>query len=207
MSCRPRSLTRLVLILSLPVLLLAGGEAHAHRLNAECFVRSGWRIQVEAWFETGEPPRGARVRVYLADGELLTEGKLDKQGIFIFTFTQAEPLRVVVSAGGGHRKEVTIAADALAKYAIPTCVACLTPQPSPFLIGPLLLPVTLSSDRIIANEGSLKQLHLAEDHEPLADRSGSFPITGVVAGLVILLTVAGFFAWRSRTSRRSDTGG
>jgi hypothetical protein len=152
-------------MLSLAVLLAATGAVHAHRLDAQCFVRPGRRVQVEGWFDNGATPRAAHVQVFRADDELITEGKLDERGVFIFTYTEVEPLRVVVSADGGHRKVVTIPAADLEDS----------------------MPATVEADL-----------------EPLADHRGSFPLTGVLLGLGILLAVAGIFAWRTRVSGRPE---
>jgi nickel transport protein len=92
----------------LGVLLATPGTAGAHRLEAEATVRSFGTVEVEAWFETGDTPKAAQVQVFRADGRLLTEGKIDDQGRFTFTYTDPEPLRVVVNAGIGHRAEVRI---------------------------------------------------------------------------------------------------
>lgn len=77
-------------LLALMALAASAGRANAHRLDAQCFVRPGWQVQVESWYETGEPPRGARVEVFRADGQLLTAGKLDMNGVFGFSFVGAE---------------------------------------------------------------------------------------------------------------------
>jgi hypothetical protein len=72
------------------------------------------RVQIESWFDlTGDSPKGARVRVFRPDQSLLTEGKLDENGVFIFRYDRVEPLKVVVSAGDGHRAELTIPASKL----------------------------------------------------------------------------------------------
>jgi hypothetical protein len=102
-----------VLFVSLLGLLLSAGPAYAHRLDAEVFLRPDRQVQVESWFSNGEKPTGAKVQVLKANGQLLTEGQLDDRGVFVFNLEEVEPFRVVVSAGAGHRKEVSISAQAL----------------------------------------------------------------------------------------------
>jgi nickel transport protein len=100
--------------LSLLVGLWLAGRAPAHNLEGEYRVLPGGKVQIESWYDiTGDSPVGAEVKVFWADGQVLTEGRLDERGLFVFAFPQAEPLKVVISAGGGHRKELTIPAEAL----------------------------------------------------------------------------------------------
>ncbi|HZU34263.1 MAG TPA: hypothetical protein VFA18_00055 [Gemmataceae bacterium] len=83
--------------------------AHAHRLVADYSVLSGRRVQVESWFDpTGNNARAAKVQVLRADGTVLAAGTMSDQGVFVFAYDRAEPLKVVVSAGKGHRAEVQI---------------------------------------------------------------------------------------------------
>jgi hypothetical protein len=84
-------------------------------------VLPGRKVQVESWFETGDSPKGAKVRVERADGSLLfpEPGELDEKGIYVFPYEKAEKLKVVVSAGAGHRKVITLSAAELANPGAP----------------------------------------------------------------------------------------
>lgn len=115
------SVANAALLLSVLACLVLAGPAHAHRLLAEYHVLPGRRVQIESWFDlTGDSPPGARIQVFRADGALLTEGKLDDKGLFVFSYTSAEPLKVVVAAGAGHSKVLHIAeADLTAAEADP----------------------------------------------------------------------------------------
>jgi hypothetical protein len=95
------------------LLTLAASAARAHRLNAEFRVLPGKQVRVESWFETGDSPKGAQVRVLGEDGEPIIQGGLSSQGLFLFAYDEAQPLRVVIDAGD-HRKELAIAAADLA---------------------------------------------------------------------------------------------
>jgi nickel transport protein len=95
-------------------LTLAASEARAHRLDAQAmFLPDRKKVQIESWFDNGQLARGAKVQVFREDGRLLAEGVLDQEARFVFAVHRAEPLRVVVNAGGGHRKEFDIAAEEL----------------------------------------------------------------------------------------------
>lgn len=102
------------------VLLLLLGMPHAawaHRLEGQYKVLPGGKIRVESWFDlTGDSPVGAKVRALGPMDEVLADGKLDDKGFFTFEVVRAETLRVVISAGGGHRKELLIKDSELASF-------------------------------------------------------------------------------------------
>jgi hypothetical protein len=103
------------LIAILAVLLTVTPSARAHRLDADYKVLSG-QVRIEGWFDIGdEPPAGAVVQVTHENGMTVVEGKLDEKGTFTFKFRRAENLRIVISAGAGHRKELRISAAELAR--------------------------------------------------------------------------------------------
>jgi cobalt/nickel transport system permease protein len=115
-SSRAVKLPVAVLLASLSGLAVPGA-AEAHRLEAEYRVLPDGRLQVESWFDlTGDSPQGASVKVFRTNGALVTEGELDAKGLFSFTAERTEPLRVVVSAGAGHRKELVIPKDDRARH-------------------------------------------------------------------------------------------
>ncbi len=97
------------LLLAVIGLLWAAAPAQAHRLDADYRVRKDGRVQVESWFDVGgKAPAGAKVQVFRPDGSILSEGSLDEQGVFVFAPKEAEDLKVVVSAGAGHRAEFVV---------------------------------------------------------------------------------------------------
>jgi hypothetical protein len=93
------------LFLALPAVGLLPARAQAHRLNVDLYALPNQRFQVEGWFSTSEPARGARVRVYQGDNQLLAEGKLDAEGIFQFSLDKATSLRIALLAGTDHPAE------------------------------------------------------------------------------------------------------
>jgi hypothetical protein len=100
-------------IAALIIALCFTAPAEAHRLDAQAFLLPGKKVLVESWFSSGEAAQGAEVRVYGSGTELLAEGKLDEQGAWTFSFDHAEPMRIVVFAGAGHQKELTLNASEL----------------------------------------------------------------------------------------------
>ena len=107
---RPPALLFLIL-----TMLLSVGKAQAHRLNAQAFLLPNKQVQIEGWFSTGEPAKGAKVEIRRETNESLASGRLDDQGVFIFSYAEAEPLTIVVAAGGGHRAQLSISAQELAQ--------------------------------------------------------------------------------------------
>jgi hypothetical protein len=96
------------------LLVLAGfaTPGEAHRLDAQAFLLPGKKVRVESWFSSGEAAHGATVRVFGKGNQLITEGRLDEQGGWVFSYTDQLPERIVVYAGAGHLKELTFnAAD------------------------------------------------------------------------------------------------
>jgi hypothetical protein len=140
---------RLALPLALAATLALATEARAHRLEGEYTVLPDRKVRVEAWFETGDPPQGARVRVYRADGKPLfaEPGAMDSEGVYVFRYDRAEPLKVVI-ATAGHRKELSIPASALTAAPRAAAPAADSRPPSPreheyeFPFRDLLLGVT-----------------------------------------------------------------
>jgi nickel transport protein len=152
-----------VSLLPLAVMLTIVSPASAHRLIAEFSVLPDKKIQIESWFDsTGKPPRAATVEVFRADKQLLASGQLDAQGIFVFSFDRAEPLSVVVNAGGGHRAEVEI------------------PEAS--------LMQALAAESAHGNPTD----DAASKAEPRADRSSRLTVKDIVIGVSFLLAAAAF---------------
>jgi hypothetical protein len=107
MCGRNAFLTSPALPVSMFFLLSLAGGAQAHRLDAQAFL-TGNKLQVEAWFSSGEPARGAKVEIRGAGDRLLGEGKMNEKGVFVYTLEKPEALRIVVTAGLEHRKELRI---------------------------------------------------------------------------------------------------
>jgi hypothetical protein len=152
--------------LALALALIGTGEARAHRLEADYRVLPGGRVQIESWFDlTGESPKGAKVQVFRPNGEILSEGQLDGKGLYVFSYTQVERLKIVVSAGAGHRKELDIpAADLAGKFTKPIAATALESN----LATPSSTPA------------------------PFADRSPRVSSKDVIIGIAFLLALAAF---------------
>lgn len=97
------------LAVTMLICLASSARVDAHRLEASYKVRPGQQLQVEAWFDlTGQPAREARVQVLGPGDQVVFDGRLDEKGIAVIDYPRAEPLRVIVSAGAGHVKELHV---------------------------------------------------------------------------------------------------
>ena len=65
------------------------------------------------------------MQVFGAQNQLIVEGQLNDQGILVFSYGDTNPCRVVISAGAGHSKEVSISPTALAA----PCLSSLVDSP------------------------------------------------------------------------------
>lgn len=81
-------------------------------INAHNVIIFAWvegdRIYTESKFGGGRKAKNAAVEVYDKDGNKLLEGKTDENGEFDFKIPKKSELKVVLSAGMGHRGEWTI---------------------------------------------------------------------------------------------------
>jgi hypothetical protein len=168
--------TPLIFPVLLGMMLVMADQAQAHRLNAEASVLPNRSIQIESWFSTGEAAKGARVQVFRDGGQLLTEGRLDDQGIFIFSYKEPQALKIVISAGPEHRKELSIVASELPGAGQPDLAAS---APSEGIPG---VPV------------------------PLVKRESGISIKDVILGIAFLLAAAAFWlSWRNARKLRQPS--
>jgi hypothetical protein len=121
----PGRCPRLIVLVALSWCLSWTGSARAHRLEADYQILPGGRIQIESWFDIGgDSPKEAKVRVFGAGGQTVAEGELDERGLFVFSYREAEPLRVEIVTIG-HRKELLIPGERLESAG----AAAAAPQP------------------------------------------------------------------------------
>jgi nickel transport protein len=163
MHCRYCFLNPPALPAALVLAFLLPGSALAHRLKAQAFVLPNQRVQIESWFSTGDPARGARVEVLRADHQILTSGQMNEHGVFVFDYAGSGPLTVVVRAGAGHRAEVVVTAEELGRS---------KQQPE--------------KTTTTANPNGLGE------PVPLARREADLPIKDVLIGVAFLLALAAF---------------
>ena len=151
------------MVLAVCLALVRPLPALAHGLDAQAFVLPGGLVQIEAWYTNGKPAEGARVKVFGNGVDVVAEGDMNEQGIFRFKPINAASWRIVVNAGGGHQKELSLSSRDLS-----TAPANETELDS------------TSKSR----NSSLRVL---------ADRTSRESIGNVLLGLALLLSVAAFW--------------
>jgi nickel transport protein len=82
-------------------------DASAHRVSVFAWVE-GDTVYVESKFSGGRRPIESPVEVYDSRGNRLLEGMTDQNGDFHFKVPRKTTLKVVLSAGMGHRAEWVI---------------------------------------------------------------------------------------------------
>jgi cobalt/nickel transport system permease protein len=163
------------------VLLFASNDADAHNPRADFLLLPDRQVQIDGWFDPGAAPmKGAKVQVFRPGPHLLAEGQMDDNGTFVFRFTEAEPLEVIVNAGLGHRTTLVIPREKLEQTA--------ASEPRPFGSG--------SPDRSLTVAAQVR-----EHPETWREQ-----IKNVLVGVSFLLSIAAFLlSWRTNRRLRRNS--
>lgn len=180
-STHPTISPPLVLMLAALSLLFLTKTAHAHNACADFLLLPDRHVQIDGWYDPGAAPmRGAKVQVFRPGQRLFVEGRLDDNGSFVFRFTDAEPLEVIVNGGAGHRASFVIPREKLEANA--------QDEPRPLGSG---------ADNPSPTVAAQKREHPDSWRERLKD---------ALLGINFLLSLGAFLlSWRtSRRMRRSE---
>ena len=90
------------------MLFLSQPLAYAHKISLFCWFEAG-KICGEGYFSDGSAVKNSPVQIYNLQGELLKQASTDKEGKFCLTLDKKQPLKIVLSAFGGHRAEFFLA--------------------------------------------------------------------------------------------------
>ncbi|OQY12343.1 MAG: hypothetical protein B6I31_03360 [Desulfobacteraceae bacterium 4572_19] len=77
---------------------------HAHKVTVFAWVE-GDTIYTQSKFSGGKKAINAQITVYGADDTILVKGKTDNKGLFSFPTLRNKTLKIVLSAGMGHRAQ------------------------------------------------------------------------------------------------------
>lgn len=82
--------------------------AFAHKVNLFCYFEDGF-LNGEGYYSGGRPAQNAGIEIYsLKDNELITKTATDAKGKFKIKLSDGGSVKVVMSAGQGHRCEFTV---------------------------------------------------------------------------------------------------
>ena len=107
---RKSSVTVLLLLLCLS-LLSAPAPALAHKVSVFAWF-DGKKVELEAYFASGDKARNSTVTVTDEHGRKVFEGKTDEKGLLSFVPPGKGRYHVVLVAGMGHRAETEVDVDA-----------------------------------------------------------------------------------------------
>ena len=99
----------LLLALVITTFLTLPSRVWAHKVNVFAWVE-GDMIFVEGYFPGGKKAQNSLVEVYNGAGAKLLEGRTNQKGEFSFEIPAREDLRIVLTAGMGHKNDFTIPA-------------------------------------------------------------------------------------------------
>ena len=99
-------------IFLLAVIFASVSHTSAHRVILVVYAEGG-RVFTESYFNDGKRCRDSRIEIFDSQGNKLLEGKTDNNGEFSFKPPKKTNLRIVLTAGMGHRDEYTMPAGDL----------------------------------------------------------------------------------------------
>jgi hypothetical protein len=202
-------------------LLLPGAcsSLHAHELEVGCKVLPQRRVAVEAWFDTKQPARNARVKVTRANNDVVASSRLDDKGRWLFSFRVPEQLMIVVSDGAGHRAETELLPrDLLASYQESfACAVVSGLTPEFVLVGIARLADHLEPASNAGAPQTPEKTFVPETSSTPSgvDRPAKSTLREVITGLAFLLALAAFLmslrnarrlrALEDRTQKRPES--
>ena len=108
-----RGATIVISALGIIAFLTLASQVWAHKVNVFAWVE-GDMIFVEGYFPGGKKAQNSLVEVYNGAGAKLLEGRTNQKGEFSFEIPAREDLRIVLTAGMGHKNDFTIPARSMA---------------------------------------------------------------------------------------------
>ncbi|MEA2108317.1 MAG: hypothetical protein U9P07_02695 [Pseudomonadota bacterium] len=101
---------KLIIATTMIILFSLAGSAAAHKVMIFAWV-NGNTVQTESKFSGGRKVSAGKIEVFDPQGQLILSGKTNDQGEFSFPIPQSTALKIVLTAGMGHRGEWTVSKD------------------------------------------------------------------------------------------------
>lgn len=159
------------------------------------------KVFVEGYFTDGVKPKNSDVTVSRLDGTVITSGKTDDSGAFVFDITDRNGIKVVLNAGMGHQTEYVLTAVELGSGSgSGSSASAATPKQSSN--GPRTAESTPTF-----NEDGIRRA-VAEAVKPLAKEIDALKnktrFSDIVGGLGLIIGLLGGFAYykASQSARR-----
>jgi nickel transport protein len=181
------------------LLMLAATPAMAHNVTVFAWVE-GDTVHTESKFSGGRPAKGAAIAVFDSRGEKLLEDRTDEQGFFSFKAPRPEALRIVLTAGAGHRNEWRVAAQEFTGLSSADAAGSgALPPGSP---SPDATAAPAGDNSITLNPGELQNLieaSLDKKLAPILQRLGQLgrgpTLSDVIGGIGYILGLVGLAAY------------
>jgi nickel transport protein len=101
-----------ILTLGIIASLTLPSQVWAHKVNVFAWVE-GDTVFVEGYYPGGKKAQDSLVEVFNSTGTKLLQGRTNQKGEFSFKVPAKEDLRIVLTAGMGHKNDFTITAGDL----------------------------------------------------------------------------------------------
>jgi len=145
------------------VLFISGiNPVYAHKVMVFAWT-DGDTVFTQSKFSGGKKVKGQRIAVYDPRGEILLEGKTDDKGEFSFNVPERKSLKIVLSAGAGHRAEWTVTKEDIEE------MSKEKPAKSGLKKSKEKVPVDATSSRTPENRADEKP-HVPQPQGPDADQ-------------------------------------
>lgn len=199
------SLRRTFKGLALLVLSLVTATAYAHKVNVFAYVE-GDQIFIQGYFSDGTKAKNSDVTVLGDNGQELTKGQTNEEGVFIFPAQGKQALRVVLNAGMGHQASYDIPLEEVGAAASPSA-SNATPS-SAGQSSPLDKSIDGSDgepsqvyEAMVRKAVAQGVLPLAREISELKERRGFSDIVGGIGFIVGLLGIFAYVKARQLTSK------
>jgi nickel transport protein len=107
-----RGVTSVIWALGIIAFLTLPSQVWAHKVNVFAWVE-GDMVFVEGYYPGGKKAQNSLVEVFNSANAKLLEGRTNQKGEFSFKIPAKEDLRIVLTAGMGHKNDFTITAGDL----------------------------------------------------------------------------------------------
>ncbi|MFZ5569424.1 MAG: hypothetical protein ACOZF0_03390 [Thermodesulfobacteriota bacterium] len=102
----PKRYRAAAVVIMIAAMVFSPGRASAHRVTVFAWIE-GKTVHTESKFSGGRAPKDSLVEVFDLQDHKLLEGRTDENGAFSFTPPEWKAMKIVLTAGQGHRGDWT----------------------------------------------------------------------------------------------------